>query len=111
MIFQGVPVADMTGILTGAERLTLIGALVAAVSVLWRTTAKKDDQLMEMSKTVTAALTTSATSNQELRAVIQESVATKRELAEAIHELSMELKIKPCLVPSGTNGGKLKEKE
>jgi hypothetical protein len=72
--------------------------MAAAIGVLWRSLSKKDDQLLESIKAVTAALTTSATAQGELREIIKESVRSKDELRQAIHELSLEMKAKPCLI-------------
>lgn len=53
------------------EHLTLEGALCAAVIILWRALAKKDEQLIASTRVVTEALAASATANEELRRIIE----------------------------------------
>lgn len=53
------------------EHLTLEGALIAAVVVLWRALAVKDAQLVKSAEATTAALSASAASNAELRKIIE----------------------------------------
>jgi len=48
----------------------LLGALVIAVAVLWRSLVEKDKLLIAVMKDVTAALTAQVESNKELRKVI-----------------------------------------
>ena len=62
--------------------------------------AKKDDLLIESAKTVTAALAAASASNIELRRIIEESVAAKRELASSIEGLRTALQKLPCVDPS-----------
>jgi hypothetical protein len=50
-----------------AEHLTLSGALIVGVIVLWKSNQKKDDLLIKTTEQVTAALATAAASNVELR--------------------------------------------
>lgn len=96
--------------MNAAEHLTLSGALILAVIVLWKQIgkkdsdiAKKDDLLIESAKTVTAALTAAAASNIELRAIIKESVEAKRELAASIEALRGSLQKLPCTEPDQWN--------
>jgi hypothetical protein len=93
--------------MNAAEHLTLSGALILAVFVLWKQIgkkdvdiAKKDDLLIESAKTVTAALSAASASNIELRRIIEESVAAKRELASSIEGLRTALQKLPCVDPS-----------
>ena len=93
--------------MNAAEHLTLSGALILAVFVLWKQIgkkdvdiAKKDDLLIESAKTVTAALQAASASNIELRRIIEESVAAKRELASSIEGLRTALQKLPCVDPS-----------
>lgn len=68
------PAADISW----AEHLTLEGALIAAVVVLWKALgskdvqiALKDAQLVKSTEAVTMALAASAASNVELRKIIE----------------------------------------
>lgn len=69
------------------ERLSLVTALSTAVFVLWRQLVKKDQQMVQMVETVTAAMTMVNASNAELRRIIEQSVAAKNKLADSIDEL------------------------
>ena len=92
----GLPNSDW---MSAAEHLTLSGALILAVFVLWKQLGKKDDLLIDSAKTVTLALTAASASNIELRRIIEESVAAKRELAAAIEMLRGSLQRLPCTEP------------
>jgi hypothetical protein len=70
-----------------AEHLTLTGALIIAVAVLWKSLAAKDIQLVTNTKTVTEALAAAAVSNAELRRIIDSSVQANQLLATSIAEL------------------------
>lgn len=82
--------------MNSAEHLTLSGALICAVVVLWKQLRKKDDMLIESAKTMTAALAGAAASNIELRRIIEESVAARRELSVSIDALRGSLHKLPC---------------
>ena len=89
--------------INSAKDLTLSSALIVAVVVLWKqlgkkedTIAKKDDVLIESAKQVTKALEQSTMSNVELRKIIDESVAAKRELTMAIDLLKDAIGHLPC---------------
>ena len=95
---------------TDVQRLTLVGALVIAVGVLWKTqqaeriakdTMAKEyaASLINATKITTDALIASSNSAAELRRVIEESVTTKRELAESINLLRVSLGELPCTRP------------
>ena len=73
------------------EHMTLEGALIAAVVVLWRALSAKDSQLVESTRAVTMALAASATSNAELRKIIEESIAVKQQLTESLDLLRTRL--------------------
>ena len=99
----GLPNSDW---MSAAEHLTLSGALILAVFVLWKQIgkkdtdiSKKDDLLIDSAKTVTLALSAASASNIELRRIIEESVAAKRELAAAIEMLRGSLQRLPCTEP------------
>jgi len=98
MLLQG-NIDQVTGLVSGAKDLTLVGALIVAVGKLWANSAKKDDQLLASTKVVTEALTMSAASQQELRHVLEESIKVKQELAVAIKEFGLELHTRPCMLP------------
>lgn len=89
--------------LNSVEHVTLDGGLIVAVMVLWKQFSKKDDLLVESTRTVTEALQGAAASNAELRRVIdklveiqEDSADAKRELAGAITELRMAVYSLPC---------------
>ena len=73
------------------EHVSLEGVLVAAVVVLWRALTAKDVQITESAKAVTAALTASASSNAELRKIIEDSVTSKNHLTESLELLRARL--------------------
>jgi hypothetical protein len=82
------------------ERLSLVGALVVAVAVLWRSLARKDeekskmsDQMIEMAKTVTQAMVQNSDA-------LRESIQAKRDLTEAVNDLREGLVRFPCVEPS-----------
>lgn len=115
LLFQLAPVTG--GDFSSYKDLGLTGALIVAVGVLWRQTGKKDDKLdakdamiVEMVKTVTAALVTAAESNKELRAIIKESVDTKLILAHSIDSMRTALIDKPCLADADIQKAMLKFK-
>ncbi len=91
--------AAMSGdFLPGAGDLTLKAALCAAVVVLWRTIGArdvkidaKDAHLIRSTEIVTQALATSASSNAELRKIIEESVTSNNHLAESLNLLRQRL--------------------
>ena len=105
--YQGPGALPSTDWMSAAEHLTLSGALILAVFVLWKQIGKKDTDiartdhlLIESAKTVTAALSAASVSNIELRRIIEESVAAKRELASSIEGLRTALQKLPCVDPS-----------
>ena len=84
------------------EHLTLTGALVIAVGVLWRALSAKDAQLaasniqiVESTRVITVALSASAASNAELRKIIEESVTSKNHLTESLDLLRARLSHAP----------------
>ena len=95
--------------LTSARDATLVGTLITAVGVLWKNTSQKDKQLLETTRMVVEALGQAASSNQELRKIIEQSVASKVELTEAIKELSVEMRSKPCLAEGLFESGVLRQ--
>jgi hypothetical protein len=94
---SGVQQSDTT-LLNQANNLTLSGALIVAVGVLWRALAKKDDAVLTATKTVTEALITASNSNRELRKVIEESVRANKEINSSIDELRASLAALPCIL-------------
>ena len=82
-----------------AEHLTLSGAMVVALIVLWKSHQAKDFAVLESTRAMTSAMSASAASNAELRAIISESVEAKRQLGESIDMLRMELSRLPCVLP------------
>lgn len=74
-----------------AEHLTLSGAMVIAIAVLWKSLQAKDGLLMQSIRTMTEALAETATSNRELRKIIEDSVNAKRQLSESIDLLRKDL--------------------
>ncbi len=72
------------------EHLTLEGALVCAVIVLWRALSAKDVQLLESARSMTAAMQTNATTQAELRKIIEaqthlleDSITAKSQLTDS----------------------------
>jgi hypothetical protein len=88
IMVQAVPIPDQSW-WDQAEHITLEGAMVVALIVLWKSLQQKDMQLVAATKLVSDALNTSTSSNSELRAVITESVNTHRMLSEEIKLLRM----------------------
>ncbi len=89
------------------ERLTLQGALILAVFVLWRSLQRKDSQnaalveakelqITKLVETTTAALITGAETQQELRKIVEESTIAKRDLTLAIEKLAASMGTLPC---------------
>jgi len=69
------------------ERLGLVGSLMVAVVVLWKALQQSNSLIMDALKSETAALQAAATSNAELRRVIEDSAATKEQFIEALNLL------------------------
>ena len=86
------------------EHLTLNGALILAVVVLWKQLGKKDDLLVASTKNVTEALAAAASSNAELRGIISENVSANRTLASVIAKLDVSIGELPCT--AGIHRGK-----
>lgn len=87
IVFQAVAPADVSWV----EHLTLEGALVVAVAVLWRALTAKDAQLMESTKKVTEALAIGAASNTELRASNTELRKVVEHLSESLEVLTVKM--------------------
>ena len=101
------PVATIPDWSASIEHLTLNGALICAVVVLWKQLGKKDDLLVASTKNVTEALSSAASSNAELRGIIAENVAANRELAAVIGKLDISIGELPCT--AGVHRGKGQE--
>jgi len=89
LVEQSLPVD--AGFTSQIERLGLTGSLIVAVGILWRTLAKKDDQLSDMTKQVVNALAVNSDTQKELResqktlcGIVEESSRSKEHLANAI---------------------------
>jgi hypothetical protein len=80
------------------QQLTLVGALIIAVGVLWRALSSKDEALVNATKMTTEALVTAATTSTELRHIIEESVKAKKDLSESIDLLRVSITRLPCVV-------------
>jgi hypothetical protein len=74
-----------------AEHLTLTGALIIAVAMLWRSLQAKDAELIANTKAVTDALSQSAASNVELRRIIQDSIDSRTNLNASIDSLQKSI--------------------
>jgi hypothetical protein len=86
-----------------AEHLTLTGALIVAVVILWRALSVKDALIIKSTEEVTKALGATAASNAELRKIVEESIATEERLGDAITRLSENVyKINDKLTDSGS---------
>jgi hypothetical protein len=93
-ILQSPSLGQATEVISNARDLTLTGALVTAIVILWKSSSEKDKQLLEASKTITAALLTASESNRELRSIIEKQVVSNGELAQSVNELCLELRFK-----------------
>jgi hypothetical protein len=82
--------------IASAGQLTLSAALVIAVGVLWKALVKKDDALVQSTKIVTEALTSTAAANAELRHVIEQNVQVKERLVASIDLLQVSIGSLPC---------------
>ena len=67
-IAQAVP--DPNGLTSGLEHVTLVGALVTGVIVLWKSNAAKDKTILDLHDKLATALAAAADSSKELRTVI-----------------------------------------
>jgi hypothetical protein len=76
---------------SAAEHLTLEGAMVIAITILWRAYQQKDALLVKSTEAVTSALAASSASNAELRGIIKESVDANRSLRESIDRLKITI--------------------
>jgi ABC-type multidrug transport system fused ATPase/permease subunit len=85
--------------LNQAEHLTLSGGMVVVIVMLWRAFQVKDAALVKMTEVVVQALAASASSANELRGIIKESVDAKRELRESIDLLRVGVAQLPCTNP------------
>jgi hypothetical protein len=72
LFVQAAAPATEIGAVGSIERLTLLGALVIAVGVLWRALAEKDKQLISMTGEVTKILTLVMEAAKELRVAVDE---------------------------------------
>jgi hypothetical protein len=99
------------------ERLTLQGALILAVFVLWRSLQRKDSQnaalveakelqITKLVETTTAALITGAETQRELRKIVEESTIAKRDLTSAIEKLATSMGVLPCAAEERRDAGK-----
>lgn len=75
-----LPTADTIG------RLTLDGALICAVGVLWRALTRKDDQVVEMARKVTETMALVTTAVTELRSTVASLKVAYEDLPCAIRE-------------------------
>jgi hypothetical protein len=83
-----VPVNSPMDLVQVAEHLTLTGALIVAVVILWRALSVKDTLIIKSTEEMTKALSSTAASNSELRKIIEDSIATEESLGDAITKLS-----------------------
>jgi len=94
LVGQALPLSVATpDTWTWAEHVTLSGAMVVAIAVLWRALQAKDSQLVSATKTMAEALAATASSNHELRKIIEDSVTAKRLLTESIDLLRKDLSL------------------
>jgi hypothetical protein len=87
-LFQGAASTDLTGFVAPLERLTLVGALVIAVRVLWVANARKDAQVIEMASKVTETMVSVMAAVAELRKATEELGAGLDNLADNIAALT-----------------------
>lgn len=75
---------DLTGVIGPIERLTLTGALVVAVRVLWVSNTKKDAQIIDMATKVTETMVSVMGAVKELRAATEELGHAMDNIAENV---------------------------
>jgi hypothetical protein len=80
----GATSPDITGIIGPIERLTLVGALIIAVRVLWGSNSRKDIQIIEMATKVTETMVSVMDAVKELRKATEEIGAAMDNLAENV---------------------------
>ena len=90
-------------LVSSARDLGVVGLMCVGIIALWRDSRAKDTALLKMAETVTTAMITAATSNAELRHIIEESVKSKVELAESVKELTVQLRSRICMVEPADN--------
>lgn len=95
MLQQAVPDIS-SGTVGQIERLGLTGALLVAVGVLWRSLARKDEQLTLITRQVAEGLATNTDTQRELRSIVEASTKAKQDLKAAIDELSRGMGRFPC---------------
>jgi hypothetical protein len=80
--------ADLTGVVGPIERLTLVGALLVAVRVLWGSNTRKDEQIIQMAQKLTETMVSVMDAVRELRKATEESGAAMDNLSENVALLS-----------------------
>ena len=92
-------VAPEATILPPIERLTLSGALITAVAVLWRSKSKSDDSIITINKNTVEALVNSSNTAVELRSVINKQIEINEGILDTLKELKIALENVHCLNP------------
>lgn len=86
MLQTSVPSSDFVGPI---ERMTLVSALVIAVTVLWRSNATKDQQIVAMATKVTETMVSVLDAVKELRRATEE-------VGDAMDNLASNIGAMPC---------------
>lgn len=84
-------VADGSAFVTMAEHLTLTGALVTAVGILWKSLLRKDELLIKMTEVVTQALAGASFSSVEMRKTLDDNLKANNELIKQFEALRATL--------------------
>lgn len=94
------PVINNPSVFDQAGRLTLDGALIVAVAVLWRENRRvadiftlKDQTMLSMMKTNTETLQTAQAAMVELRRTIEQTTSTNIQLLQEFKSLRTELRV------------------
>jgi hypothetical protein len=85
------------------QQVGLVGALMIAVIVLWKTLQQERAAAIAAIKIVTEALATSASANSELRRIIEESVAANNEVKDEIRLLRTSFLGLPCSLENSSH--------
>ena len=78
------------------ERITLEGALVVAVAVLWKSKGETDKNLALITREMVSALSFNIDTQKELRKIVEESTTAKQLLTQAIENLKTGMERFPC---------------
>lgn len=80
------------------QQVTLQIALIIAVIALWRSNTAKDSLIVKYTELITASLTSQASSNAELRKVIEESINSSTGTVIVLEKLALRIDSLPCTI-------------